>query len=70
MIVLLKAKMFYCLNVSMSEKCSLLEASGFEPEAFRMRNGRSTTELCPLIHFCKMKSLKRDMSFIEQASKK
>jgi hypothetical protein len=26
-----------------------LERSGIEPEAFRMRNGRSTTELHPLI---------------------
>ena len=26
-----------------------MEESGIEPEAFRMRNGRSTTELHPLV---------------------
>ena len=26
-----------------------LEAPGFEPGAFRMRSGHSTTELCPLV---------------------
>ena len=29
-------------------KKKILEMSGIEPEAFRMRNGRSTTELHPL----------------------
>jgi hypothetical protein len=33
---------------SIFEKKSL-EAPGFEPGAFRMRSGHSTTELCPLI---------------------
>ena len=39
---------FFVINkVTLKEK-HWLEASGFEPETFRMRNGRSTTELCPL----------------------
>ena len=29
-----------------------MEESGIEPEAVRMRNGRSTTELHPLVAVC------------------
>jgi hypothetical protein len=40
-------------NMSKIEKY-YLEAPGFEPGAFRMRSGHSTTELCPQLIFYKV----------------
>ena len=39
-----------CHFLSLDKTTAKVEMSGIEPEAFRMRSGRSTTELHPQVH--------------------